>query len=78
MNKRMYIVAIFTIEIVTGYNVYSSQMGNLKLSELMLANVKALVSTNENSGTTHLLECETADIKMRECACLLLCITFYY
>lgn len=69
MNKRMCIVAIFTIVIIAGYNVYSSQMDDLKLSELMLANVEALASTNENSGTTHSLECGAAGVKMCEGTC---------
>ncbi len=45
------VTALFAIAVLAGYNVYSSQ-NNIKLSDLVLANVEALAQDSESSDTS--------------------------
>lgn len=63
-KKIMGLIAVVAIATVAGYNVYTSQNNNGKLSDLALANVEALADPNESSQKgckLNLLHiCETA------------------
>lgn len=58
------VVTIVAVAVVAGYNVYTSQNDNVKLSDLVLNNIEALADPNESSQKgckLNLLHiCETA------------------
>lgn len=63
-KKIMGLIAVVAIVTVAGYNVYTSQNNNGKLSDLALSNVEALADPNESSQKGCKLNllyiCETA------------------
>ena len=66
-KKVMGIIAVVSIAAVAGYNVYTSQNDNVKLSDLVLSNVEALANPGE-SGQPDVSNC----IKDNDQSCLAL------
>lgn len=54
-KKILGVIAIVAVAAVAGYNVYTSQSSNVKLSDLALSNIEALANSGEGSQS----DCDT-------------------
>ena len=50
-KKIMGLIAVVAIAVVAGYNIYTSQNNNVKLSDLALSNIEALANSGEGGVT---------------------------